>query len=858
MNLKLSVVGLLALAVSGVTAKGAANLPKEYAALAYIESTGSQYINTGYVPTSATGVEAVYELRSYGEKRNYIVGSCTSSGACRFQLSPMGSELLYGWGSASADALRCLAYREKMGVHTAKLDRGIFTTDGILDATLAEGKWVGTGQPLHIFSGFSGEQASNFSKIRLYSLQIFESGSIVRDYQPCVRLADGKAGLYDRLASPETAFLVNGGAEDDFVKGPFLDVPSGYERRTYIESSGSQYIDTGYKPNGKTVATFKYRLLKTNQNRNYVIGYCNAGSDGKGDCRFQYAPPGSGSVLGYGPSTYAYPSAAVEVDSLTDHTVTMSADGLVYDGSRVVIFDKGWKNTSNYGLIVFSTHTDNATPSAMSWIRLYGLTLSEDGEVVHDYVPCVRTSDGVAGLYDLTVTDGTGFLSNQNAADGAAPFAASAAVPATCKISGWPYNCGAVTPGYGVWEGAFDGVTPVTFSAPARVTVRDPELVEKCIGYEIRTNGVVSVAGSGTSVTLTDLPGDDAEIVWKWTDVGKMHPGYQSVITLPKVVTTNEIENLPVLIRLSSSRIAGFSYDQLKNGQDDILIRGADGQVLPHDVDTWNESGESLVWVRVPSVDAEGARVVLNWRLSGPIADLSAGNAWADHVGVWHCGGYDASIGTADASGHGYAAAGTKSQSTTSGAVGNGLSLSEAIYAPDYEPVFPSGDGMTVSAWVKMPTFKSGIAVLSKYKEKGSLYDGWRIETSTDTIKTSTYQTFGVYVRENAAHNNPHKVVSRNASLSAWRQITLVKEGENWTAYDNGLKSTVFTGVAAANDERLRLGGENVMVDEVRVRQTASSAERVALEYQAMRGNYPTYGAAEKVPSGRGLIIVVQ
>lgn len=835
----------------------AAQLPSEYAALKYIETTGEQFINTGYVPTQTLGVEAVYELRDPNARRNYIVGSCTSEGACRFQLSPMGSEVMYGWGSLAVNNTRGPSFVKKEGVRIAKLDRGIATTDGLLEATLSDSAWNGTGLPLYIFTNYSGSQPSNLSKIRLYSLKFFESGVLVRDYQPCLRIADGKAGLYDLLAPAETAFVVNGGSGADFVKGPYSRVPNGYQVRTYIESDGSQYIDTGYKPNGKTTATFKYRLLAAGQNRNYVLGYCNAAStDGIVYCRFQYSPPGQATLIGYGTETFSSVDGITK-DDMDDHTVTMGPDGLVYDGKKLKDFSGiQWKGTSDYGLIVFSTHTGNATPSNLAKVRVYGLTLSEGGEVVHDYVPCVRMDDGVAGLYDLVATDGNGF----HASDSTRAFGASASVPASCKISGYPFECGEVSPAYGTWEGAFDGTTQITFSAPSRVAVKYPELVEKCVGYEIRTNGVIHSVGDGTSFSLSSPVGDDMEIVWKWVDVGTVSPKYQCVITLPGVVSEDAFEDLPVCVRLSPSRIAGFSYSQLKNGQD-ILFRGADGMVLPHDVDTWDVEGESIVWVRVPSVGVNGAKIILDWRLSAAAAGLSAGNAWTDHVGVWHCGDYTAS-GTTDASGHGFSAIGTESQSTIQGNIGRCLSLSEGIYAPDFEAAFPSGDTMTVSAWIKIAKSKTkaDVRFLSKFKDEGEGFaTGWNMETAQIPFDGGSYFGWKVYVRNHAEYSgSQHNVESRYGDMSDWRHVTLVREGTTWAAYDNGLKNTVFTESVGVNDEKLRIGGENIQVDEVRLRHTASSADRVALEYQAMRGNYLTYGIAEKLQSNSGIIIVVR
>ena len=62
--------------------------------------------------------------------------------------------------------------------------------------------------------------------------------------------------------------------------------------------------------------------------------------------------------------------------------------------------------------------------------------------------------------------------------------------------------------------------------------------------------------------------------------------------------------DFPVLVRLSSGTggIEGFSYDDFKgvNGSD-LVFTSEDGEtVYPHEIDTWNTQGESLVWVKLP------------------------------------------------------------------------------------------------------------------------------------------------------------------------------------------------------------------------------------------------------------------
>ena len=59
------------------------------------------------------------------------------------------------------------------------------------------------------------------------------------------------------------------------------------------------------------------------------------------------------------------------------------------------------------------------------------------------------------------------------------------------------------------------------------------------------------------------------------------------------------IENMPVLLRLSEENILGFSHSDVVNKS--FKITDKDQNLLSYEIDTWNESGESTIWVKVPN-----------------------------------------------------------------------------------------------------------------------------------------------------------------------------------------------------------------------------------------------------------------
>ena len=101
-----------------------------------------------------------------------------------------------------------------------------------------------------------------------------------------------------------------------------------------------------------------------------------------------------------------------------------------------------------------------------------------------------------------------------------------------------------------------------------------------------------------------------------------------------------ELENFPVLVRISTNRIARFTYDMCAPDGSDIRFSDSSGRSLPMEVEHWNANGESLVWVSVPVLDRR-THFMMHCGVRNPSKALSSpmtGYLWgrAGYRGVWH------------------------------------------------------------------------------------------------------------------------------------------------------------------------------------------------------------------------------
>lgn len=102
------------------------------------------------------------------------------------------------------------------------------------------------------------------------------------------------------------------------------------------------------------------------------------------------------------------------------------------------------------------------------------------------------------------------------------------------------------------------------------------------------------------------------------------------------------ISGLPVPVRLSTA-ISGFSYGDITQtgSSKDLYFVDGENNVLPYEIEKWNEQGESIVWVRVPTF-AAGAHIYMYY--GGPVVEQNAAAVWSGYTGVWHMAEADGTV----------------------------------------------------------------------------------------------------------------------------------------------------------------------------------------------------------------------
>lgn len=172
-------------------------------------------------------------------------------------------------------------------------------------------------------------------------------------------------------------------------------LPSEYQEVEYIQSSGTQHIDTGIS--GNAIGEYEIKLdtlgSRAHQWEQYFAGDAYTESttgklyENSNNVVYQGYPFARNQNVSLG----SIASRIFEIKvSTTEGVVSNGAFKSSYTGAP-------WGTLSFW---IFHTHGEMQYDIGAS-MRLYYLKMYSDGVLVRDYIPCYRKSDNVIGLYDL-------------------------------------------------------------------------------------------------------------------------------------------------------------------------------------------------------------------------------------------------------------------------------------------------------------------------------------------------------------------------------------------------------------------------------------------------------------------------
>lgn len=364
------------------------------------------YIDTGYYPSGNMRLELDYALTEAQSSGTWYLFSGTSRFCSYLSSAGIGYGVLSTWGSKSI----AKSVSNRPGVRrTTILDipnkSAMVVTAGYTNDTLAITNTSTYAQTATIKLATKADANDNFASMKIYGCRIYEAGTLVRDFRPCVfGPLDGTpvVGLKDELTGAFISYPAVTASKRLSCGGKMVLPP-------YVETlrADSRYIDTGYSVTANTKVAIDYApteekgsgdtwyLFAAKDTHNFAayindrgFGFINS-SSWKMDVG---ADVGASSVNVRRTVILDNPAnmGAIVTEGVTNATCTTTAGG-------------------PFSRLTLRLGTQVGTVAHCASIRIYGCRIweKENGEYVlkRDYVPAVENN--VAGLRDATGSDAT-------------------------------------------------------------------------------------------------------------------------------------------------------------------------------------------------------------------------------------------------------------------------------------------------------------------------------------------------------------------------------------------------------------------------------------------------------------------
>lgn len=399
-------------------------LPRGYTQVEYLESTGTQYIDTGIVPNVTTRVVAKIAFQEVGN--DALCWGSRSSGTYstsldQFYCGHTGAQLWY------------------FSARTKTIIRTVISSNVFYDIDVTNTRVSATvTQSIYLFALNNLGTAIPNSSSKIAKFEIYNNGVMVRNLIPAKRNYDNVLGMYDTVngvfytnagtgtfnvgsvvskksvgdlvtdtsdinyGKYKIPILTNSTATNIYLNKPLRKtskLPTGYTQVEHIRSTGTQYIDTGFKATGNTKVKIKVQLPTQTNVQQGIFGV-RTGDTGRfgvftgsrvDALRVNYNTGGA-----LGGSTTAIPNFnATNVNEIEVSNKLIVNDVLVSEVNKTSF-------QSSVNLYLF-TNNNNGTPQLEMEGMIWYCKIWDNDVLVRNFIPCKNPSN-VVGLYD-TVND---------------------------------------------------------------------------------------------------------------------------------------------------------------------------------------------------------------------------------------------------------------------------------------------------------------------------------------------------------------------------------------------------------------------------------------------------------------------
>lgn len=366
-------------------------LPKYKTELAYLETTGTQWIDTGIILDPETfEYETKLEIsKNVGAAQTF--SNSFSSWSSKNQMASVGVSTyntgritlsFYGGTSANSGTVVGWDYGTiiEMSLHGSELTYN-GTTYSVERPKNGGTKPNGTQPIFALRTGTSSISERVTGKCWYYRIWA-DSNTLVRDFIPVLDWDDVPC-MYDKVSGE--LFYNQGTGEFEYDR-----FATEYHAVEYIESNGKQYIDSGIVASDSIITEVKCQSFVGNKaivasgNSSGIRYQIYASSDGT----YYVAFADKGSSMGKVPFTEV---ATIKLDPVAKKaTINGTEFDIPYTTSVEAV-----------SLWLFARNQKSNSANYRSTTKMWYCKMWDGDTLVRDFVPCYRKSDGKPGMYDL-------------------------------------------------------------------------------------------------------------------------------------------------------------------------------------------------------------------------------------------------------------------------------------------------------------------------------------------------------------------------------------------------------------------------------------------------------------------------
>lgn len=377
-----------------------------YVELEYIQSTGTQYIDTKFIPDATSKIEATAELLSLLGGTDY---EASVEGMKIFGIASIGGENSRIVLGTSVSPFRFYAglgaynLNETISSENVLYGKMRFFVD-LYNNTYGYGSNTFTNSNSNNFRNINNFSVYLFArrgadsnlqprpegngKMLLYECKCYSNNTLQKHFIPCKLIDTGEVGLWELN---EDKFYGNSGI-GSFIAGPEkLNKP--YVELEYIQGTGTQYLDTNYVPTFGCEIIFEHITIPV-QTQGTIFWCTGQSGEYKMGLRV-YEGNNEDAYYNY----FRTDTTQFKHGFITNGILRLTSNSELY-------YNDTLKVTSNYGntgtiintLCLFATYNLGNT---IGQGKMGRITITNNGVLQRQFIPVRRISDNEICMYEV-------------------------------------------------------------------------------------------------------------------------------------------------------------------------------------------------------------------------------------------------------------------------------------------------------------------------------------------------------------------------------------------------------------------------------------------------------------------------